>query len=204
MWPQEVWRKAAAIGLTAYMLPEEYGGAGMTDCLTSCIVQEELSHGCSGIGNLITLRRVLRRAGAGARHPTSRSSEWLSPLADSDDPPLTALAITEPASGSDAASIRTRARRVDGGYVLSGQKAWISNGGVAEFYVVFATVDAGAAASRGITAFLVRADDAGPALRAPDPQDGTARDPQHASCSSTICSSPPTAGWGRRGRASSG
>jgi alkylation response protein AidB-like acyl-CoA dehydrogenase len=159
VWPEEVWRKAAGIGLNAYMLPEEYGGAGMTDCLTSCIVQEELSHGCSGIGNLIT-------SGGFFAEPVlelgseEQKREWLSPLADSENPPLTALAITEPASGSDAASIRTRARRVDGGYVLSGQKAWISNGGVAELYVVFATVEPGSG-SRGITAFLVRGDDPG-------------------------------------------
>jgi alkylation response protein AidB-like acyl-CoA dehydrogenase len=159
VWPQEVWRKAAGIGLNAYMLPEEYGGAGMTDCLTSCIVQEELSHGCSGIGNLITSGGFFAEPVLELGSDEQRR-EWLSPLADSENPPLAALAITEPASGSDAASIRTRARRVDGGYVLSGQKAWISNGGVAELYVVFATVEPGSG-SRGITAFLVRGDDPG-------------------------------------------
>jgi acyl-CoA dehydrogenase len=159
VWPQEVWRKAAGVGLCAYMLPEAYGGAGMTDCLTSCIVQEELSHGCSGIGNLITsggfFAEPVLELGSEAQKRT-----WLTPLADAEQPPLTALAITEPASGSDAASIRTRARAVDGGYVLSGQKAWISNGGVAELYVVFATVQPGSG-HRGITAFLVRGDDPG-------------------------------------------
>jgi alkylation response protein AidB-like acyl-CoA dehydrogenase len=159
VWPQEVWRKAAAIGLTAYMLPEEYGGAGMTDCLTSCIVQEELSHGCSGIGNLITSGGFFAEPVL-ALGSEAQKGEWLTPLADSGDPPLTALAITEPASGSDAASIRTRARPVDGGYVLSGQKAWISNGGVAELYVIFATVAPGSG-HRGVTAFLVRSDDPG-------------------------------------------
>jgi alkylation response protein AidB-like acyl-CoA dehydrogenase len=159
VWPQEVWRKAAGVGLCAYMLPEAYGGAGMTDCLTSCIVQEELSHGCSGIGNLIT-------SGGFFAEPVlelgseEQKREWLTPLADAEHPPLTALAITEPGSGSDAASIRARARPVDGGYVLSGQKAWISNGGVAELYVVFATVQPGSG-HRGITAFLVRGDDPG-------------------------------------------
>src|SRR5580693_7917466 len=52
--PMAIWRQAAGLGLTSFMLPEAYGGAGMTDCLSGCIVQEELSHGCSGIGNLIT------------------------------------------------------------------------------------------------------------------------------------------------------
>ncbi len=156
--PREIWRKAAGLGLTSFMLPEAYGGAGMTDCLTSCIVQEELSHGCSGIGNLIT-------SGGFFAEPVlvlgseEQKRRWLSPLAAAD-PPMTALAITEPQSGSDAGSIRTRARRVDGGYVLSGQKAWISGGGVAELYVIFATVTPGSG-HRGITAFLVAGDDAG-------------------------------------------
>jgi alkylation response protein AidB-like acyl-CoA dehydrogenase len=159
VWPQEVWRKAAGVGLCAYMLPEAYGGAGMTDCLTSCIVQEELSHGCSGIGNLITSGGFFAEPVL-ALGSEEQQREWLSPLADAENPPLTALAITEPGSGSDAASIRTRARRVEGGYVLNGQKAWISNGGVAELYVVFATVEPGSG-HRGVTAFLVRGDDPG-------------------------------------------
>ncbi|MGI8713386.1 MAG: acyl-CoA dehydrogenase family protein [Solirubrobacteraceae bacterium] len=158
VWPHEIWRLAASIGLTAYMLPEEYGGAGMTDCLTSCIVQEELSHGCSGIGNLITSGGFFAEPVL-ALGSESQKREWLTPLAG-EDPPLTALAITEPQSGSDAASIRTHARAVDGGYVLNGQKAWISNGGVAGVYVVFATVQPGSG-HRGVTAFLVRADDPG-------------------------------------------
>jgi alkylation response protein AidB-like acyl-CoA dehydrogenase len=156
--PHDVWAKASRLGLTSFMLPVQYGGAGMTDCLTSCIVQEELSHGCSGIGNLITsngffAEPVLALGDAGQKQ------RWLAPLAG-EDPPMTALAITEPESGSDAASIRTRARRKDGGYVLSGQKAWISNGGVSRFYVVFATVEPGSG-HRGITAFVVRDDDEG-------------------------------------------
>lgn len=78
---------------------------------------------------------------------------WLRPLC-TDDPPMTALAVTEPGVGSDSAAITTRATRVDGGYRLTGQKAWISNGGVAESYVVFATLDP-ALRSRGVTAFLL-------------------------------------------------
>jgi acyl-CoA dehydrogenase len=156
--PWELWRRAAGLGLTSFMLPEEYGGAGMTDCLTSCVVQEELSHGCSGIGNLITSGGFFAEPVL-ALGSDEQKQRWLTPLAG-QDPPLTALAITEPASGSDAASIRTRARRVDGGYVLSGQKAWISNGGVAKFYVIFATVSPGSG-SRGVTAFVVEDSDEG-------------------------------------------
>jgi alkylation response protein AidB-like acyl-CoA dehydrogenase len=156
--PREIWAKATRLGLTSFMLPEEYGGAGMTDCLTGCLVQEELSHGCSGIGNLITSNGFFAEPVL-ALGTEEQKQRWLAPLAG-EDPPFTALAITEPQSGSDAASIRTRARRVDGGYVLSGQKAWISNGGVSRYYVVFATVEPGSG-HRGITAFLVQDDDEG-------------------------------------------
>jgi alkylation response protein AidB-like acyl-CoA dehydrogenase len=156
--PWVLWRKAAALGLTAFMLPEQYGGTGMTDCLTGCVVQEELSHGCAGIGNLITSGGFFAEPVL-ALGSEEQKDRWLRPLC-SENPPLTALAITEPQSGSDAASIRTRARRVNAGYVISGQKAWISNGGVARFYVVFATVDP-ASGHRGITAFLLDSEDPG-------------------------------------------
>jgi acyl-CoA dehydrogenase len=156
--PRDIWIKASGLGLTSFMLPEAYGGAGMTDCVTGCIVQEELSHGCSGIGNLITSNGFFAEPIL-ALGSDEQKERWLSPLAG-EDPPFTALAITEPQSGSDAASIRTRARRVDGGYVLNGQKAWISNGGVSRYYVIFATVQPGSG-HRGITAFVVHGDDEG-------------------------------------------
>ncbi len=158
VWPREVWQKAAAIGLTSFMLPDAYGGGGMTDCLTGCIVQEELSFGCSGIGNLITSAGFFAEPVLVLGNEEQRR-RWVSPLVD-EDPPLTALASTEPGVGSDAASMTTRARRVDGGYVLSGQKAWISNGGVARYYVVFATVEPGSG-YRGVTAFVVEDSDQG-------------------------------------------
>jgi alkylation response protein AidB-like acyl-CoA dehydrogenase len=156
--PWDVWYKAAGLGLTSFMLPSEYGGAGLTDCLTGCIVQEELCFGCSGIGNLIT-------SGGFFAEPIlvlgseEQKRRWIEPLAG-DRPPLGALATTEPASGSDAASIQTVAERKGEGYVLRGQKTWISNGGLAEYYVVFATIAPGTGA-RGVTAFVVERGDRG-------------------------------------------
>jgi alkylation response protein AidB-like acyl-CoA dehydrogenase len=156
--PWEVWNKAAALGLTSFMLPEEYGGGGLTDCLTGCIVQEELCFGCAGIGNLIT-------SGGFFAEPIlvlgseEQKRRWIEPIAG-DQPRLGALATTEPGSGSDAASIQTQAERTGSGYVLRGQKAWVSNGGVAEYYVVFATVEPGSR-SRGITAFVLERGDLG-------------------------------------------
>jgi alkylation response protein AidB-like acyl-CoA dehydrogenase len=156
--PWEVWNKAAALGLTSFMLPEEYGGGGLTDCLTGCIVQEELCFGCAGIGNLIT-------SGGFFAEPIlvigseEQKRRWIEPIA-ADKPALGALATTEPGSGSDAASIQTLAERKGSNYVLRGQKAWVSNGGVADYYVVFATVEPGSR-SRGITAFVLERSDGG-------------------------------------------
>jgi acyl-CoA dehydrogenase len=84
---------------------------------------------------------------------------WIESLCG-ERPSLGALATTEPASGSDAAGIQTRAERRDEAYVLRGQKTWISNGGLAEAYVVFATVAPGTR-SKGVTAFIVEREDRG-------------------------------------------
>jgi acyl-CoA dehydrogenase len=162
--PWEVWHKAAGLGLTSFMIPEELGGGGMTDVLTGCVVQEELCHGCAGIGNLVTSGGFFAEPVL-ALGTDEQKERWVRPLT-TDRPPLTALATTEPEAGSDAAAIRTTARRVDGGYVLDGQKAWISNGGVAQSYVVFATVAPGTG-HRGVTAFLLDRDDEGLSFGAP-------------------------------------
>jgi acyl-CoA dehydrogenase len=162
--PWEIWHKAAGLGLTSFMIPEELGGGGMTDVLTGCLVQEELCHGCSGIGNLITSGGFFAEPVL-ALGTEEQKERWVRPLTG-DRPPLTALATTEPGAGSDAASIQTTARRVDGGYVLNGQKSWISNGGVGELYVVFATVERGSG-HRGVTAFLLDHDDEGLSFGAP-------------------------------------
>jgi acyl-CoA dehydrogenase len=156
--PREVWSRAAEVGLTSFMLPERLGGGGMTDCLTGCLVQEELSYGCAGIGNLITSNGFFAEPVL-ALGNEDQQRRWLEPLTGKR-PPFTALAVTEPEAGSDVASIRTTARRSDDGYVLSGQKSWISNGGVADYYVVFATVAPGSG-YRGVTALIVTRDDNG-------------------------------------------
>ena len=156
--PLEVFHRAAALGLTSFMLPDDVGGGGMTDCLTGCVVQEELCWGCAGIGNLITSGGFFAEPVVELGSDEQRR-RWLEPIAG-ERPPLTALATTEPGSGSDAASIQTAATRTESGYALRGQKTWISNGGLAEYYVVFATVEPGSR-SRGITAFVVEQGDAG-------------------------------------------
>jgi acyl-CoA dehydrogenase len=140
------------------MLPEEHGGGGLVDTFSQCLVQEELCWGCAGIGNLLTSNGFFAKPIL-ALGSDEQKRRWLDPLGQ-ERPPLGAVATTEPGVGSDAASIETTATRADGGYVLRGQKTWISNGGIADYYVVFATVAPGSR-SRGVTAFLVEKGDEG-------------------------------------------
>ena len=156
--PMDLWQKAAGIGLTQLMLPEEYGGGGVTDLTTQVLVQQELCYGDISIGNFLTSNGFF----AGpieAIGSAVQKKRWLGLLC-SDVPPVTALAVTEPGVGSDAAGLQTRAVRDGDGYLLTGQKAWISNAPYAEHFIVFATVDA-RLRSKGVTAFLVPRDSAG-------------------------------------------
>jgi acyl-CoA dehydrogenase len=156
--PWDLWRKAAGVGITGFMLPEEYGGGGFTDVFTQCLVQEELCVGDLGIGNLLCSNGFFADPvlELGTKE---QKQEWLTPLTGPDTP-MTALATTEPGAGSDAASIVTTAHRTAGGYRLRGQKAWISNAGEADSYVVFAKTDP-TRRSRGVSAFLLRKDTEG-------------------------------------------
>jgi acyl-CoA dehydrogenase len=156
--PLDLWEKAAGIGLTQLMLPEEHGGGGVTDLVTQVLVQQELCYGDISIGNFLTSNGFF----AGpieALGSEEQKKRWLGLLC-SERPPVTALAVTEPGVGSDAAALQTRAVRDGDHYVLTGQKTWISNAPYAEHFVVFATVDA-RLRSRGVTAFLVPRDAAG-------------------------------------------
>jgi alkylation response protein AidB-like acyl-CoA dehydrogenase len=150
--PLDLWTKAAKLGLTSFMLPEEYGGGGVGDLVTQALVTEELGYGDIGIGNLLTSNGFFAGPVEALGSPEQKR-RWLTPLTG-DDPPMTALAVTEPAIGSDAAGLSTRAVRDGSEYVLSGQKTWISNAPYARWIVVFATVDP-SLRSRGVTAFVV-------------------------------------------------
>lgn len=162
--PVEIFRAAARVGITDYMLPEAYGGGGFTDVFTQCLVQEQLCFGDPGIGNFVCSNGFFADPIL-AMGTEGQKETWLRPLTG-PDPVFTALATTEPGSGSDSASITTRATPVDGGYRLNGQKAWISNAGLADSYVVFAKTDP-AQRSRGVSAFLLPRETEGMEFGAP-------------------------------------
>lgn len=153
--PLDLWAKAAEIGLASYMLPAEYGGGGVTDLVTQALVQEELCYGDVGIGNFLTSSAFFSSP-LEALGTEDQKKRWITPLTEAN-PPVTALAVTEPGVGSDSASLQTRATRDGDDYVLNGQKTWISNAPYAKWIIVFATVDPSLGA-KGITAFLVERD----------------------------------------------
>ncbi len=157
-YPLELLHKAAALGLTCYDLPAEYGGGGTTSLRARCEVIEELSWGDSPIFWVIAQGGFFAGPILALGSPEQKE-RWLPPLCGAD-PPACSVAITEPAHGSDAAAIETTARRVDGGYVLDGHKKFIGNAPIADVCVVFATVEPGAR-SKGITAFVVERGDEG-------------------------------------------
>jgi acyl-CoA dehydrogenase len=157
-FPADVIRKAAKVGLTSFDLPEVYGGGGIDSVRTACLIGEELSRGDAPIGSLIGSGSFFAQPLQQLATEEQRQ-RWIPPLC-ADDPPMTALAITEPGAGSDAAAITTTATRAEGGYVLNGQKTWASGAPVAEYYLVYATVAPGTRA-KGITSFVVEAGDEG-------------------------------------------
>jgi alkylation response protein AidB-like acyl-CoA dehydrogenase len=151
-FPPDLLGRAARLGLTSYAIPREYGGGGV-DEITAALLAEELSWGCAGLAATIqaTMFPVRPLLFAGSEEQRDR---YL-PLLASEEGVLAAIAFTEPGAGSDFAAITASARRRGGDYVLSGEKCYVTNGGIAELTVVFARLDG------EITAFLVERGDPG-------------------------------------------
>ena len=151
-FPPDLLAKAARLGLTSYSIPREYDGGGV-GAVTASLIAEELSWGCAGLaaGILSTMFpvRPLRRFGTEAQR--QRYLPWLA----SETGAVAAIAFTEPHAGSDVNAIRAEARRDGDELVLSGEKVYVTNGGIADVTVVFAKLDG------ALTAFLLEKDDPG-------------------------------------------
>jgi alkylation response protein AidB-like acyl-CoA dehydrogenase len=156
-FPWELVKKAGELGLTTFAFPEELGGLGITDELTNCIITEELAWGCGGVATVLggTHLASIPILLAGTDEQKCR---LLKPIVEHNG--LCAMALTEPGAGSDVAAMTTIARREGDSYILNGAKRFITNGGIADLYIVFATVDR-ALGHRGITAFIVPGDTLG-------------------------------------------
>src|SRR5207342_2343661 len=150
-FPRELWPKMGALGLHGITVEEEFGGSGL-GYLEHCVAVEEVSRASASVGlsygahsNLCV--NQIRRNGSEAQ-----KRKYLPGLISGEH--VGALAMSEPGSGSDVVSMRTRAERRGDRYVLTGSKMWITNGPVAETLIVYAKTDPEAGA-RGISAFII-------------------------------------------------
>jgi hypothetical protein len=150
---RENWLKCARFGIQGLPIPEAYGGSG-ADILTTMIAMEGLGYGCGDNGLIFALNAQMWSVQLPILSFGSEAQKrkYLPGLCSGAL--IGAHGMTEPDSGSDAYSLRTRATRKDGGYVLNGTKMFVSNGPVADVALIFATLDP-ALGRGGITAFLV-------------------------------------------------
>ena len=150
-FPRDLWPEMGRLGLFGITVEEEFGGAGL-GYLAHCVAMEEVSRASGSVGlsygahsNLCV--NQIRRTGT-----DDQKRRYLPKLITGEH--VGALAMSETGSGSDVVSMTTRADKRGDRYVLNGSKMWITNGPVAETFVVYAKTDP-AAGARGITAFIV-------------------------------------------------
>jgi acyl-CoA dehydrogenase len=152
-WPQDIIDKAWEVGLMNTHIPEEYGGAGV-GYLDGCLIEEELSWGCSGIQTSVGCNG-LATAPVILAASEELKKEYLGRLTEA--PLLASFCLTEPDAGSDVSGMRTNAVRRKDKYVINGSKCFITNGEYANWYTVYAKTDKDAG-HRGISAFIVPRD----------------------------------------------
>jgi alkylation response protein AidB-like acyl-CoA dehydrogenase len=153
-YPHDLRRLLAEHDVLALPFEAEHGGTG-TGTLMLNMAVEEIAKACASTALILMIQELgtlpIKLFGSEEQKqrflPRCASGEW-SP----------AFALSEPDAGSDPGGMLTRAVKRDGGWVVNGTKNWITNLGVADFYVVFAVTDAAAGHSRGISAFIVEAD----------------------------------------------
>jgi acyl-CoA dehydrogenase len=152
----ELVEKCHQLGLLHYGVPEEYGGGGLGS-LEGCLIAEELGAACAGVevglyGNILGLIPLFIGGSPDLKE------EFLPQHCSG--PKLAALCLTEAGAGSDVGSMRTRARRIGDEYIIEGAKRFITNGGVASLYSVFAQ-EQRELGYKGISAFIVPRDTPG-------------------------------------------
>ncbi len=153
-FPEEAVKAAAEAGLLGVLIPREYGGLGL-DALAFALCIEELAQACASTSVIIDVHTSVGSEPILLFGTEEQKRRWLPALASGEL--LGAFALTEPGSGSDAASLKMSARRTGDSYVLNGTKIFITNIGRAGLYVVFARSGSEEKAA-GVSAFLVPAD----------------------------------------------
>jgi isovaleryl-CoA dehydrogenase len=147
----DLWRLMGDFNLHGLTAPEEYGGMGL-GYMYHCIAMEEISRASGSVGlsygahSNLCINQLVRHGNP------EQKQKYLPKLISGEH--VGALAMSEPNSGSDVVSMKCKAEKVDGGYVINGNKMWCTNGPSAQTLVVYAKTDL-AAGSKGITAFII-------------------------------------------------
>ncbi len=152
-FPVEICRRAFEAGLMNTVIPEEYGGPGLGG-IEDCLIHEELAYGCAGIMLPIVANNLACQP-LNLAASDEQKREWFGRL--TSECSWAAYCLSEPEAGSDVAGMKSTAVRRGDKYVLNGTKQWITNGGVASFYVVFAYTNR-EAGHKGISCFIVPRD----------------------------------------------
>ncbi|MGB9405864.1 MAG: acyl-CoA dehydrogenase family protein [Candidatus Acidiferrales bacterium] len=150
-FPAEQLRRLGELGCCGMLVPEEWGGSG-TDTISYVLMMEEVARVCASTAVTLSVTNSVVGVPVWKRGSEAQKKKYLTRLSRGEI--LGSFCLTEPQSGSDAAALQTRAERRGNEYFLSGTKSWVTNGGVAGVYLVFAKTDA-AAGAQGVTAFLV-------------------------------------------------
>ncbi|MGZ4530937.1 MAG: acyl-CoA dehydrogenase family protein [Mycobacteriaceae bacterium] len=155
-YPDEARKALVAAGFNAVHVPERFGGEG-ADSVAACIVIEEVARVC-GSSSLIPAVNKLGTMGLILSGSEELQQLVLPSIAAGEA--MASYALSEREAGSDAASMRTRAKADGDGWIINGTKAWCTNAGVSQWYTVMAVTDPDKGAN-GISAFMVNADDEG-------------------------------------------
>merc|ERR1711892_323908 len=133
-YPWPILRKAHETGLMNLHIPEEYGGMGL-GTLDGCMITEKMAYGCTGIMTAIEANGLGSMPVMIAGNHEQKK-KYLTRLVE--EPLMCAYGVTEPGAGSDVSGVKTKAEKKGDDWVINGQKMWITNGGVANFYFVWA------------------------------------------------------------------
>ena len=177
VFPWKTLHKMGELGLLGIMTPEAYGGAGL-DTLSFVVLLEEISAADAAHGTIMSVTNGLPQGMILAYGSDAQKEKYLPKLASGEY--IGAFCLSEPHCGSDAVAMKTKATKTDGGYTLSGTKAWTTSGGEAQVYLVMAKTEPGAGA-RGVSCFIVEKGAQGMFFGKPEEKLG-----QHAAITTTV------------------
>jgi len=150
-FPHKTVKKMGEMGFMGIEIPEEYGGAGM-DTLAYVLALEEISKADASHGVIMSVNNSLYCHGILKFGTEEQKKKFITPIASGKS--IGAYSLTEPQSGSDAGTMKSRATRDGDSYILNGRKSWVTSGPVADYFVVFMMTDPDKK-QKGVSAFLV-------------------------------------------------